>query len=66
MSTRFLVMRIHETRSVCSPSRWERGGVRGYGLSMDLSPLTPTLSPKGRGSGVPARHESMLAQGVAA
>jgi hypothetical protein len=29
---------------------WERGGVRGYDLSIDLNPLTPTLSPAGRGS----------------
>jgi hypothetical protein len=25
--------------------------VRGYGLSSELFPLTPTLSPQGRGSG---------------
>src|SRR4029077_10422547 len=29
---------------------WERGGVRGYVPSIDLNPLTPTLSPLGRGS----------------
>src|SRR5262249_57432446 len=33
-----------------SLSRRERGGVRGYKLSWDLNPLTPTLSPAGRGS----------------
>jgi hypothetical protein len=26
---------------------WERGGVRGYGLSMAGNPLTPALSPSG-------------------
>src|SRR5215510_3439639 len=29
---------------------WERGGVRGYKLSIGPNPLTPTLSPAGRGS----------------
>src|SRR5215813_9080994 len=33
-----------------SLSRRERGGVRGYKLSIDPNPLTPTLSPLGRGS----------------
>src|SRR5262249_34090960 len=28
----------------------ERGGVRGYSLSKIMNPLTPTLSPAGRGS----------------
>ena len=36
--------------SVCSLSHRERDGVRGYGLSIDPTPLTPTLSPAGRGS----------------
>src|SRR6266542_2626789 len=29
---------------------WERGGVRSLGLSRKPNPLTPTLSPAGRGS----------------
>jgi hypothetical protein len=36
--------------SACSLSRRERGGVRGYNLSINPTPLTPTLSPAGRGS----------------
>jgi outer membrane lipoprotein YfiO len=36
--------------SAGSLSRRERGGVRGYKLSVDPNPLTPTLSPAGRGS----------------
>src|SRR5215467_10182290 len=32
------------TIAACSLSRRERGGVRGYELSMDPIPLTPTLS----------------------
>src|SRR5262245_14993461 len=39
-----------ETNSACSLSRRERGGVRGYKLSTSPTPLTPTLSPAGRGS----------------
>jgi hypothetical protein len=44
--------------AVGSLSRRERVGVRGYGLSMDPNPLTPTLSP----TGVPAvpQSESLL------
>jgi gamma-glutamyltranspeptidase / glutathione hydrolase len=36
--------------SAGSLSRRERGGVRGYKLAVDPNPLTPTLSPAGRGS----------------
>jgi hypothetical protein len=43
-------MHHHTTRSVGSLSHRERDGVRGYGLSIDPNPLTPTLSPPGRGS----------------
>src|SRR5262245_63171788 len=42
--------------SVCSLSHRERGGVRGYGLSIDPIPLTPTLSPSGRGSAPRLSH----------
>src|SRR5262249_22237385 len=42
--------------SVCSLSHRERGGVRGYALSRDLTPPTPTLSPAGRGSPPRARR----------
>src|SRR4029453_10511717 len=42
--------------SVCPLCRRERGGVRGYGLSIDPSPLTPTLSPAGRAS-APSRGQ---------
>ena len=47
---------IEWSKSDKSDFDWERGGVRGYGLSiesrirflsMNLGPLTPTLSPKG-------------------
>jgi hypothetical protein len=33
--------------SVCSLSHRERGGVRGYSLSIACNPLTPALSPNG-------------------
>src|SRR6476661_7097835 len=36
--------------SVGSLSHGERGGVRGYGLSIGSTPLTLTLSPPGRGN----------------
>src|SRR5262245_32456180 len=36
--------------AACSLSRRERGGVRGYSPSRVPNPLTPTLSPAGRGS----------------
>src|SRR5499426_3452447 len=39
---------------------WERGGVRGYKLSMGPIPLTPTLSPAGRGSPAVPRSKSVL------
>src|SRR5262247_4055079 len=39
---------------------WERGGVRGYRLSIGPIPLTPTLSPAGRGSPAVPRSESVL------
>jgi hypothetical protein len=38
------------TGSLCSLSHWERGGVRGYAVSIGSPPLTPTLSPSGRGN----------------
>src|SRR6267154_1542930 len=37
-------------------SRRERGGVRGYKLSIGPSPLTPPLSTVGRGSRPSSRH----------
>jgi hypothetical protein len=36
--------------SVCSLSHWERGGVRGYGLSIGFEPPHPNPLPK-RGEG---------------
>src|SRR5262245_60961292 len=39
---------------------WERGGVRGYKLSISPNPLTPTLSPAGRGSPAVPQSESVL------
>ena len=33
--------------SACSLSHRERGGVRGFELSISGNPLTPTLSPNG-------------------
>src|SRR5262245_11227719 len=48
------------TAAACSLSRRERGGVRGYKLSRDPNPLTPTLSPAGRGSPAVPRGESVL------
>jgi len=45
-----------------SLSQRERGGVRGYGLSIDQSPLTPTLSPMGRGSPAVPQSESVHAK----
>src|SRR6266700_2266619 len=49
----------------------ERVGVRGFGLSRVWSPLTPTLSPSGRGSAPRSRHRQRIliyrfALGVAA
>ena len=41
---------MQATRAVCSLSHRERGGVRGYALSILSRPLTPALSPLGRGS----------------
>jgi hypothetical protein len=38
----------------------ERGGVRGYKLSRGSNPLTPALSPMGRGSPAVPRQESLL------
>src|SRR5262249_59193811 len=46
--------------SVGSLSHWERGGVRGLGLSKKPNPLTPTLSPAGRGSRRDSRHDLRL------
>src|SRR5262245_27932945 len=43
-----------------SLSRRERGGVRGYKLSIGPSPLTPPLSPAGRGSPAVPRSNSVL------
>jgi len=34
-----------------SLSHGERGGERGYALSIGSNPLTPSLSPAGRGEG---------------
>jgi hypothetical protein len=36
-----------EAGSVCSLSHWERGGVRGYGLSIGIEPPHPLLLPAG-------------------
>jgi hypothetical protein len=36
-----------EAGSACSLSRRERGGVRGFALTVPGNPLTPTLSPNG-------------------
>ncbi len=39
------------------------GGVRGYKLSIDPNPLTPTLSPAGRGSpAVPQSNAALITQ----
>src|SRR5215510_7872885 len=46
--------------AACSLSRRERGGVRGYKLSIGLNPLTPTLSPMGRGSPAVPWFESVF------
>src|SRR6267142_682427 len=43
-----------------SLSRRERGGVRGYKLSIGPNPLTPPLSPAGRGSPAVPRSNSVL------
>ena len=37
--------------------------MRGYGLSIDLNPLTPALSPAGRGSLAVPQSESVLTSG---
>src|SRR5256885_13575454 len=50
--------------AACSLSRRERGGVRGYKLSIDPNPLTPTLSPAGRGSPAVPRSDSVLSSKV--
>src|SRR5262245_19007677 len=39
---------------------WERGGVRGYKLPIGPNPLTPTLSPAGRGSPAVPQSNSVL------
>jgi hypothetical protein len=44
----------------------ERGGVMGYGRSMRGNPLTPTLSPTGRGSAPSSRHRRQSPRGVCA
>jgi len=36
-----------EAGSACSLSHRERGGVRGFELSISGNPLSPTLSPNG-------------------
>jgi biopolymer transport protein ExbB len=41
---------IERPNSDKSEFGWERGGARGSGLSIIGNPLTPTLSPPGRGS----------------
>ena len=51
----------YEAYAVCSLSHWERVGVRGYGLSIERGPLTPTLSPSGRGSAPSSRHNNQIA-----
>src|SRR5262249_60500521 len=53
-------MRDSAANSVCSLSHREKGGVRGYDLSMKPNPLTPALSPAGRGS--PTKFAAMLAR----
>src|SRR5437868_5618455 len=47
-----------------SLSRRERGGVRGYKLSIGPRPLTPTLSPQGRGSPAVPRLEAVFTNRV--
>jgi hypothetical protein len=49
-----------EASSACSLCRWERGGVRGFALSLRRNPLTPTLSPAGRGSSPSSRQPFSL------
>jgi hypothetical protein len=46
------------TTAAGSLSRRERGGVRGNKLSIGPNPLTPALSPMGRGSPAVPRGES--------
>src|SRR5262249_38256171 len=48
------------TTAACSLSRRERGGVRGYKLSIDPNPLTPTLSPAGRGRSAVPRGRAVV------
>src|SRR5690242_17170407 len=50
----------HAAVATGSLSRRERDGVRGYKLSIDPNPLTPTLSPAGRGSSAVPRTQSVL------
>src|SRR4051794_31374899 len=50
----------HPASTAGSLSRRERGGVRGYKLSRVRCPLTPTLSPLGRGSPAVPQIESVL------
>jgi hypothetical protein len=57
MNVKARVSQSRATHSVCSLSLWERGGVRGYALSIEPAPLTPTLSPLGRGSALDLWHE---------
>jgi len=54
------VRRGQAASSAGSLSRRERGGVRGYELSIGPNPLTPTLSPLGRGSPAVPCIESVL------
>src|SRR5438067_7169325 len=51
----FLMIATPEACSACSLSHREWGGVRGLGFSSVRSPLTPPLSPAGRGS-APSRR----------
>src|SRR6266699_1814673 len=46
--------------SACSLSHREMVGVRGSGLSRVRNPLTPTLSPSGRGSRPRSRHRQRI------
>src|SRR5262245_30569218 len=50
----------HAALAASSLSRRERGGVRGYKLSIGPNPLTPALSPAGRGSSAVPWSQSML------
>src|SRR5690348_13046147 len=52
----------HAAVAAGSLSRRERDRVRGYKLSIDPNPLTPTLSPAGRGSSAVPRTQSVLSK----